>query len=598
MKSLVSILFILLLSHFSKAQINQDTITNLDELVIETPRLQLHFAEKSYSIEVIDGETIQNIAVNSMDELLQNLTGIDIRRRGIEGMQSDIYIRGGHFNQVLILIDGIRLEDLQTGHHNMNAVMSLENVERVEIIKGPAARIYGQNAMNGVVNFVSKNIANPSVKAQLDMGSFNTHSKALGYQNRWQNKAIRLYVQHSQSDGYRYNTDFSNNNAFLKGQWGNVQLLMQYAERDFGANGFYASPDYTEQYEETKTLLSSLQGKFMLSEIPFRVHVFWRQNEDDYVFLRDNPDYYHNIHINNRFGLGVNTTIENLGLGIEVERGVLESNNLGNHQRSSLSFFSEYRLKYLDEKLDITPGFSIVYHSDIQAFFYPGIDIGYRLSDNFKTYFNAGYTSRIPTYTNLYYVSPAEEGNENLQPEKAFSTEWGLKYSKDQLNISSGIFYRDISDLIDWIKYNQEDAWMAHNIGNAKTLGAEFQTSYKFKIANQKQTLKLSYTFLDESIEKIPFQSRYALNSYKHQLTSGLTVSLSHSLNWNLSYRYLDRIQDDPYHLLDTSMHYNYKGFTFKVFAQNLLNTQYFETNLVPMPGLHFKWGVSYDFLK
>lgn len=598
MKSLTSILFILLSFYLSKAQILQDTIMNLDELIIETSRLQLPFAKKSHSIEVVEGASIENMSVNTMDELLQNLSGIDIRRRGIEGMQSDIYIRGGHFNQVLILIDGIRLEDLQTGHHNMNAVMPLENIERVEVIKGPAARIYGQNAMNGVVNFVTKKIVNPSLKPQLDMGSFNTHTKAVGYQNRWQNKAIRIHIQQSQSDGYRYNTDFSNNNAFLKGKWGNVQLLMQYAKRDFGANGFYASPDYTEQYEETQTLFSSLSGKFILWDLPIRVHAFWRQNEDDYVFLRDNPDYYHNIHLNDRFGLGLNTTIENLGLGIDAERGVLESNNLGNHQRNSLSFFSEYRLEFLNEKLDITPGFSVVYHSDIQAFLYPGLDIGYRFSDHYKTYFNAGYTSRIPTYTNLYYVSPAEQGNENLQPEKAFSMEWGLNHRKDQLSISSGVFYRNITDLIDWIKYNEDDKWMAHNIGCAKALGLEFQTAYQFKIADRLQTLKLSYTFLEESLEEIPYQSRYALNSYKHQFTSGLTASLSNLLKWNLNYRYQDRLQDIPYHLLDASMHYNYKGFTFKVFAKNLLNTHYFETNLVPMPGLHFRWGVSYDFLK
>lgn len=597
MKRLISILFILFSIYFLNAQVQRDSVTALDELIIETNRLQLPLSEQSHNIQIVDSGSIRNMSVNTTDELLQNLSGIDVRRRGIEGMQSDIYIRGGNFNQVLILIDGIRLEDLQTGHHNMNAVMPLENIERIEIIKGSAARIYGQNAMNGVVNFVTKRIVKSSLLAQVGMGGFNTNSKAVAYQNRWHNKAIRVHIKHTQSDGYRYNTDFSNDNIFLKGQWADIQLLMQYAKRDFGANGFYASPDFTEQYEETQTIFGGLRGNFKVLDIPLSVHAFWRQNEDDYVFLRDNPDYYHNIHVNDRFGLAVNTTIENLGLGIEAERGVLESNNLGDHQRNSLSFFSEYRIELLSHKLDITPGFSVVHHSDIKTFFYPGIDIGYRISEPLKTYFNAGFTSRIPTYTNLYYVSPVEEGNEHLLPEKAFSTEWGLKYSKDQLHITSGIFYRDISNQIDWIKYNEEDKWMAQNIGRAETIGVELQTSYKFKIANQIQTLKLSYTYLDEVLAQIPYQSRYALNSFKHQFTSGFTASLSQSLNCNLSYRYLDRIVDKPYHLLDASLHYNYNAFTFKVFAQNLLNTQYFETNLVPMPGIHFRWSVSYDFL-
>ena len=132
----------------------------LDSITITSTRIELPFKENSRTITVISAASIQESPATNLAELLQQEAGIDIRRQGVNGMQADLYIRGGSFDQTLLLIDGIKVEDPQTGHHTLNMALPLEVIERVEIIKGPAARVFGQNAFTGAINIVTKSNAN------------------------------------------------------------------------------------------------------------------------------------------------------------------------------------------------------------------------------------------------------------------------------------------------------------------------------------------------------------------------------------------------------------------------------------------------------
>ncbi len=151
------VIILLCIATSINAQNNVDTI-KLKEVSIASNRISLPFSKTSRTITLITSEDIVKSSATNVADLLQNVAGIDVRRRGIDGMQSDLYIRGGNFDQTLVLIDGVKMDDAQTGHHSMNAILSLDNIERIEILKGPAARIYGQNAFTGAINIVTKNV--------------------------------------------------------------------------------------------------------------------------------------------------------------------------------------------------------------------------------------------------------------------------------------------------------------------------------------------------------------------------------------------------------------------------------------------------------
>lgn len=145
----------------------------LDSIIISSSRIQLPFKENSRTITVISSTEIMESPAATITELLQQVAGVDIRRRGVNGMQADLYIRGGGFDQTLLLIDGIKMDDAQTGHHTMNMALPIEVIQRIEIIKGPAARVFGQNAFTGAINIVTKNDADNVNMARFQVGSYN-----------------------------------------------------------------------------------------------------------------------------------------------------------------------------------------------------------------------------------------------------------------------------------------------------------------------------------------------------------------------------------------------------------------------------------------
>lgn len=599
-QQIFSVFSLFFFSIIAFAQQENDSIKNLEEVIIKSQRIALPFSKNSHTISIVTAKDIKNMSVTTLDEVLQQITGVDVRRRGIEGMQSDLYIRGGNFNQTLLLIDGICLNDMQTGHHNMNGIIAIENIERIEVIKGAASRIYGQNAMNGAINMVTKKPKKEKAFVNIKLGSFESYGVGIGFNKLIDNGSVQFYVDKLQSKGYRYNTDFDNLNAFFKTNWKDYELLASFSQRDFGANGFYSAA-YLDQYEETQTHLLAVKKKFKLSNILFHTNVYWRNNQDMYLLYRNDPLVYKNEHTNNKVGFSVNTTVSNrlgiTGLGIDINKGFLKSNNLGNHQRFTTTAFLEHRFQFFDHKLDIKPGVAFAYYSDFDFYSFPGVDVGYRFSDKFKLYFNSGYTYRMPTYTNLYYLSDILIGNSNLKPEQALNYEGGLFYKNKNTHLNFAYFLRKSTDVIDWVKENEADPWQASSIDEIETKGFELTSDYNFKLNKFSQKIGLGYTFLDNNLNDLNVNfSRYTLNSYVHQFNTQLTTQFISFLKQHISYRYNERVNGASYHLLDFALSTNLKKWKFSIKANNILNTAYTETNLVPMPKFNGNVEISYIF--
>ena len=219
-------------------------IQSLDSITIKSSRIDLPFKMSSRTISIITMEDIKNSPATNLVELLQQEAGVDIRRQGVYGMQSDLYIRGGGFDQTLLLIDGIKSEDPQTGHHTLNIALPLEVIKRIEIIKGPAARIFGQNAFTGAINIVTKSNADVKNNIGFQLGSYNQQHITGTLGTKFEKSSLIGHASINSSEGYRYNTDFENQNYFLKSSFKTksnpIDVMATFSERKFGGNQFYS----------------------------------------------------------------------------------------------------------------------------------------------------------------------------------------------------------------------------------------------------------------------------------------------------------------------------------------------------------------------
>jgi len=602
---LVIILFLsLLISYVSFSQ-DLSKQQELDSVVITSSRIDLPFKENSRTITIISSEDIVQSTATNVADLLQQVAGIDIRRRGVNGMQADLYIRGGSFDQTLLLIDGIKVEDSQTGHHTMNMALPIEVIERIEIIKGPAARVFGQNAFTGAINIVTKNNAENVNEIGFQVGSYNQQNFNGTLGHDFKNSSHIVHASINSSDGYRHNTDFTNQNYFLKSTFNKnklpISILGYFTERKFGANGFYASPSAINQYEETQSSLVGLSSIYKTKNLTLKPRLYWKRNQDMYVFVRNNPAIYRNLHQTNKVGAEVNASlISNAGItgfGVDFSKIYLSSNNLGSRERDMVTVFLEHRLKLINEKLDVTPGIAATYFSDFKFHAFPGIDLGYRINDTFKVYANAGYTYRIPTYTDLYYSDPTTLGNENLDPEEAITEEIGLKFSKNNFTGNITVFNRSSNNLIDYVKENEDDLWQATNIQDVNSFGFEVNTNYGFRMSGFNQHLNFGYSYLNENLKHVKANfSRYSINSLKHHMTTTYHSQFLKNVSQDITYKYANRTTGESYHAVDVKATLAIESFTISVIGNNIFNTEYTETNLVPMPKGNVLLDLKYLF--
>ena len=578
---------------------------SLKEVVVSSTRIELPFSENARTLQIISAQDLKGTGALALAEALQQVVGVDIRRRGVLGTQADLYIRGGSFDQTLILIDGIKLDDSQTGHHSLNFLPPLEVIERVEIIKGPAARIFGQNAFTGAINIVTKKEVISGGTVTLGGGSFGQLETGINLSKKTKGGSIFSHFSRTSSDGYRYNTDFKNNTAFIQANTAEqqevpLQVLAFFSGRKFGANGFYASPDASDQYEETESSLLAIQSKIKKGSWILKPNLHWRRGQDHYLFIRSQPEIYENWHITNKVGAVLNSSyVSNLGttgLGFDVSRVSIASNNLGNRSRGLLTFFLEQRFD-LGDKVKLTPGVAVNFYSDFGAFAYPGIDVGVQLSPNWQAYANLGYTYRIPTYTDLYYSDRTTTGNENLKPEEALATELGIRFNNPSFRFYAVYFDRRAENLIDYVKTVEESKWEATNIQVLNTRGIEVEAQFPFLWKKQKQNIRLGYTYLTDDLKAVNVNfSRYSINSLKHQLTASYDANITSKFKVFAGLKYGQRPKLDGYTLVDANLIWNLNHFQFQAGLFNLFEEVYSETNLVPMPGRNGRASVRYTF--
>ncbi len=628
---------------------------DLDEIEVSAQRTPALYSQVARIISVIERKEIEAAPAQSVQDLLEYVAAIDVRQRGTEGVQADVSVRGGTFDQTLILLNGINITDPQTGHHNLNLPVSLAQIERIEILEGPAARVYGPNAFSGAINIVTRKSVDSEISAVVSGGSYGYFDGNLSGSFSTGKMQHMLAFNGKRSDGYTNNTDFDELNGFysnqLNAEKGTLKFQLGLSEKGFGANSFY-TPKYPNQYEATKTLFTSLkwEGNGPLHLTPV---VYYRRHHDRFELYRTNkygltndgynvwqndtlPGWYsgHNYHLTNVYGANLNSWVKwaagKTAFGVEFRREQIYSNTLGldmdepkdvpgedaqftkSDDRNTVSGFLEHA--YYINKWTFTAGLMANYisGSDLGLNVFPGIDVSYNVSDAVKLYSSYNTSLRMPTFTDLYYDGPSNIGNPDLKPEKSATLEGGLKLRTKLVRGHAVIFYRHGKDIIDWVKEDPtSETWQPQNLTEINNLGTEVQAQLLFRneFGNHYPNIQISYLYNNVEKGNADLVSNYALDNLKHKLVGSLSEQLMKGLQLDLRFVFQDRegshtqfenkipvgeVAYDPFWVFDGKLSYRRKQFSVFASVNNILDKQYNDIGNVIQPGRWFKTGVIY----
>ena len=598
---------------------------DLPQAVVVGNRAEVALQSVGHTFDVITRAELERLPINTVTEALQFVPGLDLRQRGPLGVQADLSIRGGTFDQVLVLINGIRMADPQTGHHVLNIPIPLENVERIEVLKGPGARLYGQNAFAGAINIVTRPGAERSTTLRASAGEFGAGGFGVSLDAPAGPLRQTFSFQRDFADGYRaagvdslrLNTDSRLSHAFYQAELASGRdvfgVVAGLADRAFGANGFYASASATQQYEEITTGIVALSHRRTSADDgagSFSQRLSYRRNRDDYVFVRSNPSLYQNVHTSQVLSwdgyYARPTPLGRLGVAAELRGVALESNLLGERERVTANGLVEHEFTWFGGDLAATPGVSVNWLSDGGARVLPGFDVRYGAAPGLELYGNVGTTFRVPTYTDLYYEDRFNAGNPDLAAETAAAYELGASYAHGGFTTGVAVWRREADDLIDYVLDSPADTvWQPRNFTEATFQGIEVKAALR-RHTPWLPLLQASYAYIDASLPGGGggFVSRYALDNLVHQVASTAVVRPWPRWSATLGFRVGDRV-DPPgagenaaapevdYALLDARVDYRRRSVRAFAEATNLTDQAYAQANGVPLPGRWIRIGAS-----
>lgn len=595
MKKIITILLIV-----TNTLLAQDSLKHkLDEVVVTSLHRPALLFDVNRSIEIIPSQKIETAPINSVQDFLNYSNSVELNQRGANGVQADIGIRGGGFEQTLIILDGIKIVDPQTGHHNLNLPITTLNVEQIEVVKGNSSNINGANAFSGLVNFRTKRNKFNSIAVQVEGGNFGLYSGSLFGSYNIGNLSNNFSFEKNHSNSYRENTEYDITNISYGGSYTTSKSVFDffagYTDKSFGANSFYTIA-FPLQYEHTKTTFVKTSVEFGDDNLNSSTKIYWRKNEDEFLLDKTNPSFYQNNHTTNIYGgevdLFLKSNIGGTSLGGEFVYDQIVSSNMGNHNRNRMGVFIEHKFLEFNKISFGVSGFAYNY-STIGWKLWPGLELGYSVNSNINLFTNFSRGFRIPTYTELFYTDPRTKGNPNLKYEETTNYELGVKYFNSKFTASTSIFYKDGSNIIDWVFIADGSPWEAMNITNLKTTGIEINlnTHLNFVFPHQPiNSISFKYTYLNSDYNSGDFTSRYLLKYLKHQGIVSVNHNLFLDLNANWYFRYEERYNLESNFITDLRVSKSFNTFNIFVKATNLFNVDYFDFIGVPLPG---RWIVA-----
>ena len=620
----------------------------LDEVSVTGSRAPLTRSQAARMVTVLERADIQQAPVHSINDLLKLAVGVDVRQRSPIGAQTDISVRGGTQEQIIVLLNGINICDPQTGHNTLDLPCDLSDIQRIEVLEGPAARIYGTSSLVGAINIVTKGDPSPASPIGEELLLLRAEGGSHGYANAaarillppyregWGGSASASYAR---SDGYSrskagsLNSDYSGAKAFYQGHYAANALSLNWhfgiADKGWGSSTAYASPKWQadDQYEHTTKLTAALQASVKSGAVSLHPTVYWNQHQDRYEGYRNRTDLMpYNYNRTDVFGLQLNSHFDwSLGrtaLGAELRNENLVSGNLGEPltrphaiygtdrdytlglNRTNISAYAEHNV--LLQNLTVSAGFVVVKNTwaDMNPTIYPGIDASLRLGSHWKLHASYNTSLRMPSFTEMYYKLQGYKADPHLKPEEMSAVELGASLHQSPFTLHLALWHHHGRNMIDWImdtSQGAEAAWQSVNHTRLNSIGLE--TSAQLSILNSQ--LSISYSYIHQEKDLQPgIVSQYALEYLRHKLVVGARVPIVSHLTLDANLRWQDRAGQytdfdgsandyRPYALVDARLSWQHPAYELYLKANNLLDTSYRDYGLVPQPGRWLIAGVT-----
>ena len=623
-----------------------DRELTLDEVSVTGSRAPLTRAQAARMVTVLERADIQAAPVQSVNDLLKYVASVDVRQRGPIGAQTDISIRGGNYEQITILLNGINICDPQTGHNAFDFPVDISEIERIEVLEGPAGRVYGTSSLLGAINIVTRPRPTSSVSAHIEGGSYgylSAGARANVASGKWNNQLSGSY---SRSDGYQrnsaggLNSDYSGGKAFYQGTYdddiGSVSWHAGLSTKDFGSNTFYGAK-WDDQFEHTLKTYTALQAETKKGSFHLKPSIYWNHSYDRFELFRDAAEKYpFNYHRTDIFGVNLNGYFDwilgRTAVGAELRNEDLLSGNLGepldnphhisgtdryyDHgiNRTNISFVVEHNI--LLRRFTLSAGLVAVKNSwnGMNMKVYPGIDASYRIGDSFKIFANYNTSLRMPSVTELYYSVGGHVADKNLKPEEISSVEAGVKYADHGITTQASVYHNNWKNMIDWIRYTADgpDApWQSVNFTEVKATGFQAQLTLNFRqIVPTQRILKsfnasYNYLFQDKDIDS-SVESKYSLEYLRHKLVANLQLNIVSRLDLGINFRWQDRRgtytdfdgtvkEYSPYSVVDARLSWTAPKYKLYLEANNIFDKTYIDYGCVPQPGTWLIAGLSVE---
>jgi iron complex outermembrane recepter protein len=454
-----------------------------ESIVVTGTAEPIPLSEADRDVSVVRLPEDQRPLYESWFDLLELDPALDLQQRVPGGFQADLSIRGATFGQTLVLLNGMRLDDVQTGHFNLDLPLPLEMISNIEVLKGAGSTLYGSDAIGGVVNVRTEPLELNELRLLAGAGNFGfnqEHAVASFGQSWWQQE---LGFARDFSSGFMPDRDYRNlafsSLSTFKSRLGATSLLLAYSDRPFGANNFYGV--ISPQWERTKTWFASGHqdlGKNTEANFAYRKHT------DLYVYIRDDPAFYTNHHTDQSWQgnlrrhdkLPLHGVLSYGGEGLGES---IVSTNLGVHSRARGSGYLFYDLRSV-RRFSLSAGIREEVYGAHSVATSPSLSGAAWLSSRFKLRASASRAFRLPSYTDIYYSSPNTLGNINLKPESATSYEGGLDaYLRSNLHASVTVFQRRDTNVIDYVEPAGSDIYQAQNLPPLHFTGVETAVAYE-----------------------------------------------------------------------------------------------------------------------